>query len=80
MDAALASFERVERLFPGNDAVPAAGFYAGEALRLVRRNDEALDRFRRVSAAYPNSPWAAASESGCRLLPRAGRSRRRGVP
>jgi TolA-binding protein len=59
VDAALASFERVERLFPGNDAVPAAGFYAGEALRLVRRNDEALDRFRRVTASYPNSPWAA---------------------
>ena len=59
VDAAVASFERVERLFPGNEAVPAAGFYAGEALRLVRRHDEALERFRRVSAAYPNSPWAA---------------------
>jgi TolA-binding protein len=59
VDAALASFERVERLFPGNEAVPAAGFYAGETLRLVRRHDDALDRFRRVTAAYPNSPWAA---------------------
>lgn len=59
VDAAVASFERVERLFPGNEAVPAAGFYAGEALRLVRRHDEALERFRRVSASYPNSPWAA---------------------
>jgi TolA-binding protein len=59
VDAALASFERVERLFPGNEAVPAAGFYAGETLRLVRRNEEALDRFRSVSAGYPNSPWAA---------------------
>ena len=59
VDTALASFERVERLFPGNDAVPAAGFYAGEALRFVRRYDEALDRFRRVTASYPNSPWAA---------------------
>lgn len=61
VDAAVASFERVERLFPGNDAVPAAGFYAGEALRLVRRHDEALERFRRVSASYPNSPWAASA-------------------
>ena len=61
VDAAVASFERVERLFPGNDAVPAAGFYAGEALRLVRRYDDALDRYRRVSAAYPSSPWAARS-------------------
>ena len=59
VDSAVASFERVERLFPGNDAVPAAGFYAGEALRLVRRNEEALARYRRVTASYPNSPWAA---------------------
>lgn len=59
VDAAVASFERVERLFPGNEAVPAAGFYAGEALRLVRRYDDALERFRRVSASYPSSPWAA---------------------
>jgi len=59
VDAAVASFERVERLFPGNDAVPAAGYYAGEALRLVRRYDDALERYRRVSAAYPSSPWAA---------------------
>lgn len=64
VDAAVASFERVERLFPGNEAVPAAGFYAGEALRLVRRHDEALERFRRVSAAYPNSPWAARANLG----------------
>ena len=59
VDSAVASFERVERLFPGNDAVPAAGFYAGEALRLVRRHEEALARYRRVTAAYPSSPWAA---------------------
>jgi len=59
IDTALASFERVPRLFPGNDAVPAAGFYAGETLRLARRTDEALGRFRRVTAEYPNSSWAA---------------------
>jgi len=59
VDAALASFERVPRLFPGDEAVPAAGFYAGETLRLVRRNDEALDRFRRVAMEYPRSIWAA---------------------
>ena len=59
VDSAVASFERVERLFPGNDAVPAAGFYAGEALRLVRRHEEALVRYRRVTASYPSSPWAA---------------------
>jgi TolA-binding protein len=59
VDSAVASFERVERLFPGNDAVPAAGYYAGEALRLVRRHEEALTRYRRVTASYPSSPWAA---------------------
>ena len=59
VDSAVASFERVERLFPGNDAVPAAGYYAGEALRLVRRHEEALVRYRRVTASYPSSPWAA---------------------
>jgi TolA-binding protein len=59
VDAALASFERVPRLFPGDEAVPAAGFYAGETLRLVRRTDEALERFRRVAMEYPRSPWAA---------------------
>src|SRR5262245_62670643 len=59
VDAALASFERVPRLFPGNDAVPAAGFFAGETLRFARRTDEALDRYRNVTAQFPNSPWAA---------------------
>ena len=59
VDSAVASFERVERLFPGNDAVPAAGYYAGEALRLVRRYEDALERYRRVASAYPGSPWAA---------------------
>ncbi len=59
VDAALASFERVTRLFPGDDAVPEAEFYAGDTLRLVRRNDEALERFRRVAMEYPRSIWAA---------------------
>lgn len=59
VDTALASFERVPRLFPGNDAVPAAGYYAGETLKMARRSDEALGRFRRVTAEYPSSSWAA---------------------
>ena len=59
VDAALASFERVARLFPGDDAVPTAEFYAGDTLRTVRRNDEALDRFRRVAMEYPRSIWSA---------------------
>src|SRR5437667_6398570 len=48
VDAALASFERVPRLFPGSEGVAAAGYYAGETLRIVRRIDEALERYRRV--------------------------------
>lgn len=59
VDVALASFERVPRLFPGADAVPAAGFYAGETLRTVRRMDEALDKFSRVATDYPGTVWAA---------------------
>jgi len=59
INAALASFDRVSRLYPGSEAVPAAGYYSGETLRLARRTDEALDRFRRVSMEYPRSPWAA---------------------
>ena len=59
LDAALASYERVPRLFPGNDAVAAAGYFAGEALRTVRRHGEALERYRRVSMEYPRSVWTA---------------------
>jgi TolA-binding protein len=64
VDSAVASFERVERLFPGSDAVPAAGYFAGEALRLVRRYEDALVRYRRVTASYPSSPWAARANLG----------------
>ena len=64
VDAALASFERVPRLFPGSEAVAAAGYYAGESLRTVRRIDEALDRYRRVRLEYPRSGWAARASIG----------------
>ena len=59
VDVALASFERVPRLFPGAAAVPAAGFYAGDVLRAARRVDDALERFSRVAMEYPGSVWAA---------------------
>lgn len=62
VDAALASFDRVPRLFPGSDAVAAARFYSGDALRVVRRSDEALDRFRRVTMEYPRSIWSARAD------------------
>jgi TolA-binding protein len=67
VDAALASFERVPRLFPNDDAVPAAGFYAGDTLRMVRRTEDALERFRRVSMEYPRSSWAARARIGAAL-------------
>ena len=59
VEAAMASFERVPRLFPGSEAVAAANYYAGNTLWLVRRADEALDRYRRVTMEYPRSIWAA---------------------
>lgn len=59
VDSALASFERVPRLFPGDEAVAAAGFYAGETLRALRRHADALERYRRVSMEFPQSPWSA---------------------
>ena len=40
VDAALASFERVPRLFPNSPAVAAARYYAGDTLRLARRGEE----------------------------------------
>jgi TolA-binding protein len=64
IDTALASYERVPRLFPGSDAVAAAGYYAGDALRLARRNEEALVRFRRVRMEFPRSLWAARAAIG----------------
>lgn len=62
VDTALASFDRVPRLFPGSDAVAAARFFAGDTLRLVRRVDESLDRLRRVPMEYPRSIWAARAD------------------
>ncbi len=64
IDSAMASFERVSRLFPGTEGVAAAGFFAGETLRTVRRVDEALDRYRRVRVEYPRSIWAARAAMG----------------
>lgn len=57
VDTALASFERVPGLFPGSDVIPQAIYYSGEALRLARRYDEALERYRDVAVRYPASIW-----------------------
>ena len=62
VDAALASFERVPRLFPNSPAVAAARYYAGDTLRLARRGEDALGHFRRIELEYPRSIWAARSD------------------
>jgi TolA-binding protein len=62
IDTALASFERVPRLFPSSPAVAAARYYAGETLRLARRTDEAFQHFRRVTLEHPRSSWAARAD------------------
>ena len=62
VDAALASFERVPRLFPGSPAVAAARYYAGDTLRLVRRLDDAVRQFSRASLDDPQSIWAARAD------------------
>jgi TolA-binding protein len=68
LDAALAEFERVPRLFPDSSAVPHALAYAGETLRLRRRMDDALERFRRVTAEYGPSPASAAGHYGTGMV------------
>lgn len=62
VDAALASFERVPRLFPTSPAVAAARYYAGDTLRVARRGDEALAHFRRIELEYPRSLWSARAD------------------
>ena len=59
VDAALASFDRVPRLFPASPAVAAARYFSGETMRIVGRNDDAQQQFRRVTLEYPQSTWAA---------------------
>jgi hypothetical protein len=71
VDSALASYERVPRLFPGSDAVPASIFYAAEALRLTHRDADAVLRYRQVSTDYPQSAWASRAllgEARCLVL------------
>ena len=62
VDTAMASFERVPRLFPNSPHVAAARFFAGDTLRLARRGDEAFAHFRRIELEYPKSIWAARAD------------------
>ena len=74
MDAALASFDRVQRLFPGSEAVAPALVAGGDTLRRQGRCAEAMDRFDAVTMGYPRSSWASAARlSGAACLARAGR-------
>ena len=59
LDSALASFDRVPRLFPRSEAVGPALVYAAEIDRRVGRQGEALDKLRRVTQHYGRSTWAA---------------------
>jgi TolA-binding protein len=77
VESALASYERVPRLFPGSDAVPASYYYAAEALRLTHRDEEAAVRYRQVSTDFPQSPWAPRALLGeARCLVTTGRASR----
>lgn len=59
LDSALASFDRVPRLFPRSEAVAPALYFAAEVDRRVGRAGDALDKLRRVAQQYPRSTWAA---------------------
>ncbi|HET9369914.1 MAG TPA: tetratricopeptide repeat protein [Vicinamibacterales bacterium] len=59
LDAALANFDRVSRLFPNSEMVPRALQLAGETLFYAGRLDEAQARLGRVTADYASDPAAA---------------------
>jgi TolA-binding protein len=61
LDSALASFDRVPRLFPSSDAVAPALYYGAEVDRRAGHPDRALDRLRDVALQYPRAIWAARS-------------------
>ena len=59
LGTALANFDRVHRLFPASDAVPAALFHAADVHYHSRRYADALSNLGRVTAEYPSSAIAA---------------------
>ncbi len=59
LESAMASFERVPRLFPASEAVAPALYYAAEIDYRAERPGEALDRLRRIATQYGRTPWAA---------------------
>jgi len=67
VNAAIASFDRVPRLFQGSEAVPVSMFFAGEAARLGGRREDALDRFNLLATTFPVSRWTAQALLGSAL-------------
>ena len=67
INEAMASFDRVARLFPGSGAVPAAMYFAGESARLGGRRADAIERFNQLATQFPNSPWSANALLGSAL-------------
>lgn len=59
LDAALANFERVARLFPASDAVPRSLVFSAEAHWYAGRSDVALGNLMRVAFEYPRDSAAA---------------------
>lgn len=59
LDAALANFDRVFRLFPNSEAVPRALALAGQTLWYGGRYHEALATLGRVGLEYASNPAAA---------------------
>ena len=59
LDSALASFDRVPRLFPRSEAVAPSLYYAAEIERRAGRASDAIDKLRRIAQFYPRSTWAA---------------------
>lgn len=64
IDLALAHFQRVTRLFPGTDAVPAAMVAHADTLRISGRCEEALEQYLDVASQYPRSAWAPPANVG----------------
>lgn len=63
--SAALDFQRAEQYYPGSPFVPEARYRAGEAFRLNRQLDEAIERFQNLVLAYPRSVWSA--RAGIRL-------------
>jgi TolA-binding protein len=77
LSGAIAEFERVARLYPGTEAVPASMYFAGEAARLAGDGPQAIRRFTELTTRFPNSPWTAKGLLGSAVaLTRAGQAPR----